>query len=1553
MRTLLPFFIVLLSITSGYSRTITWTGDDSNDWTNSDNWDLKDIPQAGDTVIIANTQKNVSVVDQHFYDINSIQVINGSELYIEDNIELTFSGGAQRAFLIQNGSTVNNNGLIAIGINNTSYIGDGIFIDNATLKNENTIQISNLSSGNGGLGMAIRNNGLLDNGGDIEISSIQSLGIENLGQINNADKIRITDILYKVNGFYNQGTVQNSGTGDIILLNLRAPRALDNQGHFTNSGEVDIQNNEEGVGFFNNETVNNTGSIMINDIADEAGIDNEKTFNNSGQITIQNTHRQGVRNSAQGNFQNTGTASILIDQVEVFVDIAQSIIVEPSGILNEGVISFGSGNSLIIKRIHRFGGNVWGINNAGQFTSLAKTVIDSIDGRFPIGIYNEGTFQHSSDSLIVSRIFGLTAPRGIKNTSSFTNGIGSHLLIDSIEGTPLSASQDTAYAIHNVSQSTFTNQGKLEIKKVENIGILNESTFQNTDTVEIIGFGETGIITKSIFQNEVNGVITIDAKCGVFCSIVDAVINDGLLDNKGELHIEEFRDAYKGQRLLNSGTVEVQKGTITNKDIINNSGIIKVNDAVRYGISNMDSLVNTGTLYLDKNSIGNLPNATFINNGRCDIKNVPFWIALENDGTIINSDTICIDSISSQDGILNESGSSFQNTPSGVAILHNVTASSAEPFRNFGSLDNQGTIDIFKSASIALYNQGSINNAGLISFDSLTSTSSLGPSAISNIGPLNNSGTIDAKFGRIISLARLDNSGTINVDRHYGRAIDNSDSLFNANTGIINIGDQVGANSSNFGALHSSSTNDYIQNDNVINIGQVEERAISNKGTLINNRSIRINKAQIGIDNDHKLINNAAGTIRVDTLHQFQSWLIESTGSDTIFNHGLLQLDTSAHGGIKGDILINDGDIRFSHFNQYAIDVNHLENAVGSEIILRNGSSLPNSAMYIRSSLHNNGLIDISIVNNRAILASDIYNDATIQIDSSTGGFSVSGEVVNTANGIIKMDHSGGLSTSGKLTNHNSINLTNIHSLALHNRGTLINNQTINIKNAQSGIQTIDTLINASGATIRIDSTVQYALNNEFDDIGSFNYGLYLENQGIIKIDYVENGNALNNLRQINDIAYFHNHNSVDIDNCRGNDKSGIMNTGRFINHNGAHVDLRSMAGGISNEYKFRNDGTIDIDKATENGIYNTDSLTNAGTISLDSIGEEGILSRTTLNALVIFENTATGKLNLNRAHNGITLRGDDINSRVSKLTNHGNLSIENSYNRAIFIHTLGVFDNMDTLTIDFADTGIYNGNKFNNKTNGYLKISNINSSAAFPYGIYNVNEFTNENCAEIELESSIFNNGFSAQLTNDGVISQNTAHNNTFTVDITNNGIYSDYQSSTSSPNDIMGNGMYIRPILGSHKCNGTISDFYIGGGSNITGTVVFEDIQGNTSAGTANIAAKSISLNSTVENVDTLYGLFTIGGSCQVAVPLIFENAITCGACGQTNTWTGLASNDWHAAANWSLGTVPSVCDEVVIPNGANCTISNGNSAQCFLIEIAVGADFQVNGGLDVVGN
>ncbi len=1607
-------FILLIAFLTHnlHSATIIWTGNTSTLWSEKTNWDLGRSPIVGDDVVIVAGSNN-SVVDKDFQNLNSVIIQSNGHLTVGVGNELTVSGNSTRAIQILSSSNLVVNG--GLGIFN--HTGNGMHLASGTLTNNDQIIISGINAGSGGTGIGFYNEGTVNNNDDIEIQNTDDLGWENITTLHNNGIIDIKNLNNTANGMYNEGTINNNGGDKIIINNVPGSRGLDNQGAFNNIGTVDIKNLPNGVGLFNDDTFTNTNVVSVTNVLNY-GIENTRTFNhNNGSITISKIQNNGL--AAQdiagirttNSFITSTTASISINTIINFgfqiahgiensatftcsgaVTIDSIVGFTAYGILNSGNYSLNDNNTNI-SRVHgtvmahgiqatgnltvqsngnlvigsiintNGGGTSYGIQNSATFSCSGNLTIDSISAHTPYGLFNSGVCNINTTN--ISRVQGFLSAFGIQNSGDLTVNSNGTLLIDNTVVSSISTFAKAFGISNTTSGATFTNMGSMSIKDSEHFGLRNEGIFNNSDSLLIIGFESKGIESDSIFNNQIGSYIALNSN-GFLGTI--GIDNDHIFNNDGKIIGEDFTKGYQGAFLTNTKSMIFTDAPMVIDSQLINSGEVHIINSLS-GITNKKTIQNlaNGSIVIDSTTFNdgliNAVGSTLINLGNIEIKKCSN-ISINNLGNIVNSDTIIIDSIAHRDELFNGVGSSFSNEVNAMLFIHNNTSSIGQAIDNMASFNNAGFIDIFKANSFTILNTGTWINSGILKVDSLdTSPSTLRP-ALSNSfsGSFNNSGTLDINTGYINnSGAPLTNSGLITINSHFGVAIDNNDSIFNTSTGIINIGDQIQANLQNKGTINLTASGFFI-NENIITIGVVEGTAVNNGGTFLNQKSLDILKARIGIKNDNFLTNEIGARIKVDTLSKFgnnvESWLLDLLGGSAPFtNRGLLQADSCNHGGLKINTTFeNFGNIILSNLPGRAIHAtDSLFNRPTGTITINNISSIFNQGLFTSEYLKNEGSITFNECLATAIINSGtIDNHGSMSFDSvhRTSIFS-SGIFNNKSTALITITNnvnngSVSLFNSGSFVNDNIINIINVAGTSVDSRGYFENNKTINIRNVGAGITTSDTLINNALAKIdiRFVNTSNGILNKDDGGVPA-NDAKTVINHGTIKILEVTDDDAIDN------IGTFENHGIIDIDDCRGAFKSGIFNQGKFYNKANASIDIFETTMGIHTRDFLRNDGDIDIERASSEGIFNTDSLINNKVITLDSIGGIGLFSEVSAAGLLIFNNNATGNIDINNAEDGLNISGQIATSSIGKLTNKGKINITNSRQKGVEVGVLGIFDNMDTLLIDNAFTGLYNNNQFNNLSGGYINVKNIHGNGAFGFSIYNRKDMNNASCAKIVFEGGLknlrnFNNP--AHFDNNGIILQNSTMANEIIDTINNNGIYAGPSGATVDVGKFKNVGMYTSPIIGTFKCNNVI-DFYNGLGTGITGTMITTDFAGNTSAGSMNIPAGTISLNSTIDNVDTLYAHLTQGG-CSVVIPIPFATTITCGGCG-VNTFTGLATNGWNNPSNWSLGMIPDNCHEVIIPTGKTCVLGLGMSGECSLIEIAIGASFEVSGVLDVFGN
>ena len=80
--------------------------------------------------------------------------------------------------------------------------------------------------------------------------------------------------------------------------------------------------------------------------------------------------------------------------------------------------------------------------------------------------------------------------------------------------------------------------------------------------------------------------------------------------------------------------------------------------------------------------------------------------------------------------------------------------------------------------------------------------------------------------------------------------------------------------------------------------------------------------------------------------------------------------------------------------------------------------------------------------------------------------------------------------------------------------------------------------------------------------------------------------------------------------------------------------------------------------------------------------------------------------------------------------------------------------------------------------------------------------------------------------------------------------------------------------------------------------------------------------------------------------------DNIAGCCSSYLTNTFVG-NTNAWMSASNWSLGTLPTTCDHVVIPAGSTVVLLSSEIGECYTLDVHNSAVFEVEQGavLEVV--
>jgi len=154
--------------------------------------------------------------------------------------------------------------------------------------------------------------------------------------------------------------------------------------------------------------------------------------------------------------------------------------------------------------------------------------------------------------------------------------------------------------------------------------------------------------------------------------------------------------------------------------------------------------------------------------------------------------------------------------------------------------------------------------------------------------------------------------------------------------------------------------------------------------------------------------------------------------------------------------------------------------------------------------------------------------------------------------------------------------------------------------------------------------------------------------------------------------------------------------------------------------------------------------------------------------------------------------------------------------------------------------------------------------------------------------------------------------------------GLYSTGAASSLSASNtftLNGAGIYILQIGGALSL-GASSQVVVSGGANLCD--VYWQINGQVDVGASATFRGTIVANGAINLLanSILYGR-GLSRAGAIGTDAITAN-LACG-CGTINTWTNAGGGSWTNAANWSLGHIPVLTDELLINTGTTLTITD----------------------------
>lgn len=562
-------------------------------------------------------------------------------------------------------------------------------------------------------------------GGTVAVDSISRDGVWNrLGAtFNNTGSVAVGLGLppssIGANGILNEATFNNNVGGEILVDSVVLNGILNQaDGVFTNRDTIGI-GGDKGTfddGLHNDAVFHNAATGRISTaVIDDDGIYNGPTgnFNNEGNLYAFYSFDNGLRND--GVFINQTTGRILVDAAlddgidnqpgGKFTNVGNIELSYFFGIYEDGIITydtFTNGSTGTI-RMTALGDDGIDVQADGFFKNQGTIHIGAPDGIDGDGISNEGGFLNESGAIYLDGI-------GTAGVANLFGTFENKALIDI--GDTLGILEEGIY--NDARFLNFAN-GTIRVDSTDFDGIYNCScsglaSFDNQGTIRIgetSVIGEDGIANESYFRNHGSGLINIDRATfdGVY-GLDSIFINDARLNigsaigvgDNGVNNLAKFVNQSGGT--LDIGITQYDNGVLNDLEgKFTNNGMLKIGTSLLAdlgddGIENLDSFINTGTIFIDRAVDGILNDGgTFYNLGSLRIGSTE---AISGDG--INNhgnfthknNTISIDRCTSDNGI--ENHGIFTNEAT-LTIGANAPIE-ADGIENRQSFVNQGNGDI-------------------------------------------------------------------------------------------------------------------------------------------------------------------------------------------------------------------------------------------------------------------------------------------------------------------------------------------------------------------------------------------------------------------------------------------------------------------------------------------------------------------------------------------------------------------------------------------------------------------------------------------------------------------------------------------------------------------------------------------------------------------------------------------------------------------------------------------------------------------------------------------
>ena len=807
-----------------------------------------------------------------------------------------YNGGARSAVTLTNdGGTINLSGNKSIAI-----VADYGEIYN---KSGSTVTIS----GKDGIGLLGANGSLIRNNGTIKIGE-DGVGIYGANLLDplspppayGDQKIEIENNA-KIEGL----AAVNGKAYGIIADNTKVAMA-DSKVTLGNASNIDMSLSDNSVGVYaNNSTLGVNGTVItgkngVGIFAKETNTTINSGFNLSlagnDSLGIYTDGTQGVNVLGTVNALVTGTDSVLFnfDSTGTVTGLGQNLLINPT---STGTFSLGSI-----------------MNSQFDFSNAAANTVNLGNGNAATGINAKNSAVRYGSNVSVNGGSASQTGMALDGTSS-VGFIPGYTNYEGINEGSINLTGDKTAGIYSKNGARVINTGDIKVG-TNSAGIFakNGGKIANTGVVEV-GANSQGLVLNggtdvdnNIIRSTASNVIGIYTE-----NITGRVVSSGSIDLSGDKSIGIYSKGSVTQ-INNSGSIligdssdennpgigiyydDLAGTTIDSNDITTGDKSIGIYNKAATGTINQTNIMNVGEggtgIYTNGGNV-NVSGTLFVDQAFVNPVSgkVSNGIGVYGNGivNVLDNTTMTTIGNDSYGYILNEAGSSFNNSSTGTVSLDSL---GSYVYSKGTTVVNNKNITMLGRENVAFYTEGgSVTNYGDIKGTG-------GINDIGNIGIYNkngfvvNNGTIEVGDTHIINPGATE-------ENFYAVGIYGVDSnVTNASGAVIRVGaDGVG--------IYGGKSDDAVSRPTIINEGLITSNKSGAQGMFIVNAN-GINKGIIHLTGDNSTgivaegatITNAAGAkIIIDGNNSTGVYL--SRGS-VLNNEGTIEINgTNSTGVIK------------------------------------------------------------------------------------------------------------------------------------------------------------------------------------------------------------------------------------------------------------------------------------------------------------------------------------------------------------------------------------------------------------------------------------------------------------------------------------------------------------------------------------------------------------------------------------------------------------------------------------------------------------------------------